>query len=73
MENKLLPEEARLELQQLLREAGREGSGLLSYLSDLEAKCKRLEDENRKFREAAARRASSAAAMNSRLKDALRE
>lgn len=73
MENKFTPEEARFELLQLLREAGREHSGLLAYLTELEAKCKHLEDENRRYRDAAARRATSASSMNSRLKDALRE
>ncbi|REK76141.1 hypothetical protein [Paenibacillus paeoniae] len=73
MEKKMTSDEARFELLQLLGEAGREQSGLLPYLEELEKKCKRLEDENRKYRDAAARRASSAASMNSRLKDALRE
>lgn len=73
MESKLTREEARTQLLGLFREAGREHAQLLQYMDELEEKCLRLGEENKRLREAAARRASAASAMNSRLKDALRE
>lgn len=73
MESKLTPSEARSELLRLFQDAGKESRELLLYIEQLEEKCLRLEEENRRFKEAAARRASAASSMNSRLKDALRE
>jgi len=73
MESKLTRDQARSQLLALLQEAGREDAGLLQYVQDLEETCSRLEAENKRLKEAAARRASAGTAMNSRLKDALRE
>lgn len=73
MESKLSREEARLELLKLLQNAVGEQKDLLLYVDCLEEKCVLLEAENRRLKEAAARRSSAASTMNSRLKDALRE
>lgn len=73
MESKISREEARSELLKLLQNAVGEQKDLLLYVDCLEEKCVLLEAENRRLKEAAARRISAASAMNSRLKDALRE
>lgn len=65
--------EARLKAYGPLNGTGCEQAVLLQYIQELEEKCMRLEEENRRFKAAAARRASAAPSMNSRLKDALRE
>ena len=80
MESKLSGPEARAELLELFREAGRGHAELLQYVVDLENKCLNLEVENARLKseigrlkDAAARRSPSPTSMNSRLKDALRE
>lgn len=70
---KLTPEEARSALKDMQNTAGMDASGVLAYIEDLEARIAKLEEELRKTRLAAARKAASASSMNSRLKDALRE
>lgn len=80
MESKLSGREARRELLEWIREAGRGQTELLQYVEDLEKKCTKYEEENAslkseiaRLKDAAARRMSSSPSMNSRLKDALRE
>lgn len=73
MESKLTREEARLQLLKLLKNTAGEQAELLQYVDRLEEKIDILEAENRRLKEAAARRNSAAGGMNSRLKDALRE
>ncbi|MEK3882581.1 hypothetical protein [Paenibacillus sp. PL2-23] len=71
---------ARLELAELGRRTGEELTDMVQYVEELERKCSELEGENAllktelsKLKDVLSRRTAPAAAMNSRLKDALRE
>ncbi len=70
---KLTAESVRAALESMRNGSGRELSDVLAYIEELETKAAKLEEELRKTRIATARKPSSAASMNSRLKDALRE
>ncbi|MCR2803793.1 hypothetical protein [Paenibacillus soyae] len=80
METELKRTEALSALLELFREAGRDDNALLQYVDNLENKLALLEEENARLKseigrlkDAASRRSSMPASMNSRLKDALRE
>ncbi|MDF2836148.1 MAG: hypothetical protein K0Q63_1788 [Paenibacillus sp.] len=70
---KLTPEGVRAALAGMHNESGIDTSDLLAYIEELESKAAKLEEELRKSRIGSARKTSSDASMNSRLKDALRE
>jgi hypothetical protein len=70
---KLTPEGVRAALAGMHNESGIDTSDLLAYIEELESKAAKLEEELRKARIGSARKTSSDASMNSRLKDALRE
>ncbi|WP_168120612.1 hypothetical protein [Paenibacillus sp. HB172176] len=69
----ITPEEARSMLATLFHEAGREQQELILYIEKLEQSNAELREELLRLKQSSARRAQASTAMNSRLKDALRE
>lgn len=69
----LTREEAVRELHILFAEAGRKSQALMDYVETLEFERNRLREEVRQLKLSSSKRRASADAMNSRLKDALRE
>lgn len=73
MEAKTTAEQMRDKVEKLFRDAGYPVPELLEYIENMELQQARMSEELKKWRQAAARRSPSAASMNSKLKDALRE
>ncbi|MCU6709541.1 hypothetical protein M6D81_12605 [Paenibacillus sp. J5C_2022] len=73
MKKTISREEAVRELHVLFEEAGRKSQDLLDYVETIEFERNRLRDEVRQLKLSASKRRASSDAMNSRLKDALRE
>ncbi|MFD0962203.1 hypothetical protein [Paenibacillus chungangensis] len=66
-------EEAVRELHRLFAESGRKSQDLLDYVDSLEFERNRLREEVRQLKHTTSIRRAAGDAMNSRLKDALRE
>jgi len=73
MEAKTTAAHMREKVEQLFQDAGYTVPELLEYIDNMERKQLQMDEELKKYRQAAARRSSSASSMNSKLKDALRE
>ncbi|MHA6484801.1 hypothetical protein ACX1C1_23205 [Paenibacillus sp. strain BS8-2] len=70
---KLSPEAVRAALQDIQIKTGSDLSCVLAYITELESKVVKIENELQKHRTNSVRKFSADSSMNSRLKDALRE
>jgi uncharacterized protein (UPF0335 family) len=73
MDAKIPAEQIRELIERMCRDAGYAAPELLAYIEKLEQDNRRMNQELKKIKLDAVRRASASAGMNSRLKDALRE